>query len=109
VDLHVTEDVHFMQFLKKYKIGFECEFDEGLQLGPLEGMKWLFQTAVLAMELQVGLSFLINISSHGPNPRCHFERIAVYRIQILCIEAMLDLINVMTLMITVVMYSLESL
>jgi hypothetical protein len=32
-----------------------------------------------------------------------------YHIQILCIEAMLDLINVMTLMITVVMYNLESL
>ncbi len=61
------------------------------------------------MQLQVGLSFLINFSSHGPNPRCHFERIAVYRIQILCIEAMLDLINVMTLVITVVMYNLESL
>ncbi len=52
---------------------------------------------------------LINFSSHGPNPRGHFERSAVYRIQILCIEAMLDLINVMTLMITVVMYNLESL
>lgn len=40
VDLHVTEVFHFMQFLTKYKIGCECEFDEGLQLGPLEGMKW---------------------------------------------------------------------
>ncbi len=33
---------------------------------------------------------LINFSSHGLNPRGHFERIAVSRIQILCIEAMLE-------------------